>query len=102
MQGRGRAPLIRTARGRWLLVATAVASALVLALSAGLQAFLGQLSGNIATDPMAIIGKTFLYSTPALMVVLGLARRCWTGTSPWPEYNRGKVRLPCCEESDAT
>jgi hypothetical protein len=38
MQGRGRAPLTRTARGRWLLVATAAASALVLALSAGLHA----------------------------------------------------------------
>jgi hypothetical protein len=50
MQGRGRAPLIRTARGRWLLIAAAAASALVLALSAGLQTFLGQLSANIATN----------------------------------------------------
>lgn len=45
------------ARRRWLVVATAAGSILVMALSAALQAFLGQLNRNIATESMTVLGK---------------------------------------------
>jgi hypothetical protein len=86
MNGRGvRPPRSRrpsTARRRWLLIAIAVGSALVLALSAGLQAFLGRLNGNIATESMTILGKLPPPSRAGVLNILALGSQTRDGQGP--------------------
>ena len=72
-------PPIRTARQRWTLVAAAAGSALVMALSAGLQAFFGQLNGNITTESMAILGKMPPPSKAGVLNILALGSQTRDG-----------------------
>lgn len=75
-------PLTQTGRRRWLLIWTAVASVLVLALSAGLSGFLGQLNGNITSESMAILGKTPPPSRPGVLNILALGSQTRDGQGP--------------------
>jgi LCP family protein required for cell wall assembly len=71
-----------TRRQRWLLIATAVASALVMTASAGLQAFFGHLNGNIATESMSILGGAPPASKAGVLNILALGSQTRDGQGP--------------------
>ena len=78
MNGRGTRP----ARKRWLLAATAAGSALVMALSVGLETFFGQLNGNISTSPMSVLGQPPPASKTGVVNILVLGSQTRDGQGP--------------------
>jgi LCP family protein required for cell wall assembly len=88
MNGRGIPPAPawrippRAVRRRWLLIATAVGSALVMALSVGLESFFGQLNGNMSTEPMSILGRQPPASKAGVMNILVLGSQTRDGQGP--------------------
>jgi LCP family protein required for cell wall assembly len=81
-RGRWTARRIWTKRQRWLVVATATGSALVMAISAGLQTFFGDLNGNIATESMSILGAAPPTSQAGVLNVLALGSQTRDGQGP--------------------
>lgn len=77
---------VRGARwSRWqqrLLVATAVGSALVLALTAVLSLFFGHLNANIATQSMTVLGKLPPPSKDGVLNILALGSQTRDGQGP--------------------
>lgn len=72
----------RAARRRWLLVATAVGSALVLAFSVGLESFFGRLNGNLSTESMSILGRQPPASKDGTANILALGSQTRDGQGP--------------------
>ena len=70
------------ARRRWLLVATAAGSILVMALSAALQLFIGHLNGNIATESMTVLGHLPPPSKAGVLNILALGSQTRDGQGP--------------------
>lgn len=64
------------------MVATAVASALVLAVSGGLSVFFSHLNGNIATQSMAVLGRLPPPSAAGVLNILALGSQTRDGQGP--------------------
>jgi LCP family protein required for cell wall assembly len=69
-------------RQRWLLIGTAAASALVMAVTAGLSTFFGHLNGNITTQSMTVIGNLPPPSRAGVLNILGLGSQTRDGQGP--------------------
>jgi LCP family protein required for cell wall assembly len=69
-------------RQRWLLIGTAVASALVMVVTGGLSMFFGHLNGNITTQSMAVIGKLPPPSRAGVLNILVLGSQTRDGQGP--------------------
>ena len=74
---------------RWLLLATAAASALVLAATAGLSLFVSHLNGNIATQSMTVLGKLPPPSKAGVLNILALGSQTRDGQGPGFGYDPG-------------
>ena len=71
-----------TRREQWLLMATASASALVIAIAGALALFFGHLNGNIATQSMAELGKLPPPSKAGVLNILALGSQTRDGQGP--------------------
>jgi anionic cell wall polymer biosynthesis LytR-Cps2A-Psr (LCP) family protein len=67
---------------RWLLLATAAASALVMAAIAGLSLFFKHLNANIATQSMTVLGKLPPPSKAGVLNILALGSQTRDGQGP--------------------
>ena len=74
---------------RWLLLATAAASALVMAATAGLSLFFKHLNANIATQSMTVLGKLPPQSTAGVLNILALGSQTRDGQGPGFGYDPG-------------
>jgi len=74
---------------RWLLLATAAASALVLAATAGLSLFVSHLNRNIATQSMTVLGKLPPPSKAGVLNILALGSQTRDGQGPGFGYDPG-------------
>jgi LCP family protein required for cell wall assembly len=70
---------LRTRRQRLLLVATAVASALVMLVTGGLSVFFGHLDGNITTESMSVLGSLPPASKAGVLNILALGSQTRDG-----------------------
>jgi LCP family protein required for cell wall assembly len=72
-----------------MVAATAAASALIMTTAVALAAFLGHLNGNIATDPMSVLGPLPPPSRAGVLTILALGSQTRDGQGPGFGHDRG-------------